>query len=434
MVTAAATPPAQIEDRTADVTFLKDAGIATDEPGLLEFFKKQTMSPGQRRIIGELIKQLGDDQFGVRERATRELKALGPAARAALQQASKDRDLEVATRARRCLKDIEHNNHGDLLACAARILSARKSAKAVEVLLAFLPDAVGSGVEEDVIRALTVLAVSKGKAHPALLGALKDKLPLRRAAAGEALAWSGLSEHGEAVRKLLKDPEPSVRLRLSLALVCSGDKNVVPILFDCLPQLTRDQAWQIDDVLYRLSGGKAPPLPQGNEIPARKKYRDDCHAWWKKHGAKADLARLADGPRRKARLRARASHSWDANTTPDKAIDGDRLTWWSAGNHPGGAGLWIEVDVGRGRQLGDILLVTSQTPAGPTTHEIWVSTEPIGNDRTRARLVHTFKGHTRNGDVLRFDFPKRQLGRYVQIRTTHSPSWVAWAEIEVGVR
>jgi hypothetical protein len=40
----------------------------------------------------------------------------------------------------------------------------------------------------------------------------------------------------------------------------------------------------------------------------------------------------------------------------------------------------------------------------------------------------------KSGDVLRFDFPKRQSGRYVQIRTTESPSWVAWAEIELGLR
>jgi HEAT repeat protein len=428
-----ARPGEDEEALAADVKALKDAGVATDEAGLLEFFKKRTGSERRRRLIGELIEQLGDDDFMVRERASRELTALGAAARAALQQARNHKDAEVASRARSCLEVIRNESHGEVLTRAARVLSTRKSSKAVEVLLAFLPDAAEAGVEDDVIRALTILGVSEGKAHPALVGALADKLPLRRAAAGEALAIR--PEHAEAVRKLMQDPAPSVRLRVSLAVVCSGEKKVVPLLIDLLPQLTHDQAWQVEDVLCRLGGGKVPQLPAGDEAAARAKFRDECHAWWKEHGAKADLSRLEGGPRRKARLSARAVHSW-ANNTPDKAVDGDRQTVWNAGNNPppGGVGEWIEVDLGAVRQLGVLLLVTCQLPDGPTTHEIWVSTEPIGDDRSKARLVHTLKGETRSGDILRFDFPKRLSGRYVQVRTTESPSWVAWSEIELGVR
>jgi hypothetical protein len=427
--------PGQNEDElAADRKALKEASVATDEPGLLEFFRKRTGSERQRRLIAEFIKQLGDDDFLVRERATRELQDLGPAARSALQQAKNHEDAEVASRAKLCLEALGSGSHGELLARAARVLSTHKSAQAVEVLLAFLPDAADAGVEEDIMRVVTALGVSEGKAHPALVRALTDMLPSRRAAAGEALA--GLPEHVEAVRKLMHDAEPSVRLRVSLALACSGEREGVSLLIDLLPQLTRDQAWQVEDVLYRLGGGKVPQLLAGHEAAARKKYRDECRAWWQEHGAKADLSRLEGGPRRKAKVRARASHSWDANTTPDKAFDGDRQTIWNAGDHPppGGAGQWIEADLGAVRQLGRLLLVTSQLPDGPTTHEIWVSTEPIGDERTKARLVQTFKGPTQSGDVLRFDFPKRLSGRYVQVRTTESPSWVAWSEIELGVR
>jgi hypothetical protein len=426
-----ALPSQDEEELAADMNALKQAGVTTDEPGLLEFFKKHTGSESQRRMIGELIKQLGDSDYMVRENASRELEGLGSAARPALEQAKNHKNAEVASRAKRCLEAIGNRSHGELLVRAARVLSTRKSAKALEVLLAFLPEAADSGVEEDIIRAVTVLGVSEGKADPALAQALTDKSPLRRAAAGEALA--GLPEHVEAVRKLMQDAEPSVRLRVSLALVCSGERKVVPALIDCLPQITRDQAWQVEDVLYRLGGQKVPRLPPGEDVVTRKKYRDECHAWWKEHGAKADLALLEGGPRRKAKVSAQASQSWEGNT-PDKAFDGDRGTVWNAGNPPGEAGQWIEADLGAVRQLGGLLLVTCQLPDGPTTHEIWVSTEPIGADRTKAKLVHTFKGQTQNGDVLRFDFPKRRSGRYVQIRTTESPSWVAWSEIELGVR
>src|SRR5258708_7893629 len=89
--------PDQVEELAADVKALKDAGVAADEAGLLAFFTKHTVSDAHRRSIGELIKQLGDNNFQVREKATRELKALGPAARAALQQAKDHGSAEVAT-------------------------------------------------------------------------------------------------------------------------------------------------------------------------------------------------------------------------------------------------------------------------------------------------------------------------------------------------
>jgi hypothetical protein len=415
----------------ADMKALKKAGISTDDSGLLVFLEKHTASDNQRRLIAELIEQLGDNDFMVREKASRELEGLGSAARTALQQATKHQDAEIASRAKRCLDVIGNESHDELLACAARVLSTRKSEKALEVLLAFLPDSAAAGVEEDVIRAVTVLGMSEGKAHVSLVQALTDKSPVRRAAAGEALA--GLPEHREAVLRLIQDDEPSVRLRVLLALVCSGEKKVMPELIDCLPQLTRDQPWQIEDVLYRLGGTKISPLPAATNSEVLKKYRDECHAWWKEHGEKADLALLKDGARRKAKVTARASRSW-AEQTPDKAFDGDRDTTWNAGTFPEANGQWIEADLGAIRQLGVLRLVVAQSPDGPTTHEIWVSTEPIGDNRKGAKLVHTFKGHTKNGETLRFDFPKSQSGRYVQIRTTSSPSWVAWIEIELGVR
>jgi hypothetical protein len=423
--------PGEDEELAADLKALKDGGVATDEPGLLEFFKSHTGSESQRGRIGELITQLGDDDFVTREKASRELVGLGSAARTALQKATNHKDAEIAARATQCLEAIGKGSQGQLLVWAARVLSTRKSTKAVEVLLAFLPDAAVADVEEDIIRAVRVLGVNEGKAHPALVQALTDKLPLHRAAAGEALA--GLPEYAEAVGKLMQDDEPAVRLRVCLALACSGERKAVPALIDCLPELTRDQAWQVEDVVYRLGGARIPSLPAGDNAATRKKYREDCHAWWNEHGATADLALLAGGARRRATVTARASLSLAAHT-PDMAFDGDRDTMWNAGRFPEAAGQWIEADLGAVRQLGNLRLLTCQLPDGPTTHEIWVATEPIGDDRTKAKLVHTFKGRTKNREVLRFDFPKDCSGRYVQIRTTASPSSVAWLEVELGVR
>jgi hypothetical protein len=143
----------------------------------------------------------------------------------------------------------------------------------------------------------------------------------------------------------------------------------------------------------------------------------------------ARLALPAAIPTRKLLVGTRASSSWD-NHTPDRAFDGNRGTMWNAGDY---APQWIEADLGAPTRLASLRLGITQLPAGPTTHEVWVSDEPIGADRSRARLVHIFSGRTDDNQRLRLDFPNGSFARYVQVHTTQSPSWVAWAEVEVRV-
>ena len=126
----------------------------------------------------------------------------------------------------------------------------------------------------------------------------------------------------------------------------------------------------------------------------------------------------------------RTSDAWD-DKTPEKAFDDDHATMWNSASY---APAWIEKDLGAVTKLSSIALVVSQEPEGETTHEDWVSNEPIGNDRAGAKLVHTFKGNTKNLQTLKFDFPKDTTARYLEIRTTDSPSWVGWWEVEISVK
>ena len=50
---------------------------------MLDFFRKQTLTDADRKRIPLLIKQLGDDAFEVREKASAELRAIGRKAIAA---------------------------------------------------------------------------------------------------------------------------------------------------------------------------------------------------------------------------------------------------------------------------------------------------------------------------------------------------------------
>ncbi len=62
--------------------------------------------PATPADMAKLVKLLGDDKYSVREKATRDLRKLGTAARAALEQGVKSKDPEIRERASRLLRAI----------------------------------------------------------------------------------------------------------------------------------------------------------------------------------------------------------------------------------------------------------------------------------------------------------------------------------------
>src|SRR5262249_56389320 len=103
------------------------------------------------------------------------------------------------------------------------------------------------GVEVQNLR--TGQVVREGKVAPAVVRALEDSLAVRRGAAAEALARRGGSEHRPALRKLLEDTDPGVRLRVGLALVGAGDREAVPALIEGLTGFPQEQAGQAEEAL-----------------------------------------------------------------------------------------------------------------------------------------------------------------------------------------
>jgi hypothetical protein len=289
-------PLAPAGERDADERALREAGVGTDGAALIQFFKSRTVSSADRDTVAALIKQMGDDSFDVREKASAGLIEIGPRAEPQLREAiEKSNDAEVRRRAEECLAQLAKGSDPALLAAAARTLGARKPAGAAEVLLGYLPNAPGEGVVDELCGALATVAVSGGKADPALLKALDDKLPARRAAAAVALVRAGAKEQLAEVRKLLKDSESSVRLRVAVALALAREKEAVPALIDLLADLKPGDAYEAEDLLLTLAGDDAPNVPLGKGADERKKAREAWAAWWKKAGDKADLAKLADG-------------------------------------------------------------------------------------------------------------------------------------------
>jgi len=284
----AAAEPGSIAD---DERVLRAAHVGTDGPALLEFFRKRTVNDVDSSRIEKLIEQLGDDSFDVRQKASAALAALGNVAVPLLNQATHSDDIEVVRRSEKCLEQIKAGSGAAVPLAAARVLRQRKPPGAAAVLLAFLPSAENDLLSEEVRNTLAALAVRDGKPEKALVDGLGDKVPLRRAAAGEALCRAGAKQL-PAVRALLKDSEAAVRFKVAMALARARDREAVPVLIGMLGELPEGQAWQVVDFLCLLAEDQAPTESVGSDLSSRQKCRDAWAGWWAKHGRKVDLAKL----------------------------------------------------------------------------------------------------------------------------------------------
>ncbi len=264
----------------------------TDGPALLAEFRKHTLTPQREEQVRATVRRLGDSSYFERERAADELVAVGTAALPELRQAVKSTDPEVARRAQACVQRLERGEANPLPTAAARLVALRRPEGAAEALLGYVPFAEGDSLSAEVITALAAVAVRDGKPDPAVLAALDDKMPARRAAAAEALCRAASGVYAAAALKLLQDADATVRLRAASALAAARRRDAVPVLIDLLGAPPREQAAQAQEILAQLAGDKAPPAPAEETDAARRKYRAAWAAWWKADGDKADLSRL----------------------------------------------------------------------------------------------------------------------------------------------
>ena len=284
---------APAEEPSPDETLLREAGAAVDGGGLLAFFRQRTPPLDEIKRIGELIHQLGSDDFDDRESASATLRKAGAPAAPLLRAATRDADVEVARRAERALKDVGEPPTAPALA-AARLLARRAPDGAVPVLLAYLPFAGDDAVEEEVLAALLALTPS-GKADPALAAALDDPLAVKRAAAAHVLGRKGDKDQRAAVRKRLADADAHVRWRAAVALLAAQDRAGATGLLGLLADGPPETAWRAEELLRRMAGDKAPAVVLGDTRDSRRKCRDAWAAWWKDNGAAVDLAHFEEG-------------------------------------------------------------------------------------------------------------------------------------------
>jgi hypothetical protein len=283
--------PAADEAVAADEKVLKDAKLPVDGAGLLDFFRKRTLTDADRGRVGSFIQQLGANAFGVREQAAKNLLAFGAPILPQLQEALSHPDAEVRHRIKECIESIQNSPAAGQAAAAARLLRARRPNHAVSVLLAYVPFANDDRVEEEVLTTLLALGVRDGAIDRALPAALKDKEAARRAAAALVVGRSGNPAEHAAVLSLLTDPEAKVRLRAAQGVIAGRNKNGVPVLVGLLLDAPLPLAEQAEDLLVCLAGSRAPAVALAADAAARKRCREAWDGWWKSNKATFDMQR-----------------------------------------------------------------------------------------------------------------------------------------------
>jgi HEAT repeat protein len=291
-------PPGRAADNdtnlTGDEQTLRAAGVGVDGTGLLEFFRKRTLSQADQDRLAGLVSQLGDPRYKNRLKASTELIVAGKPAIPFLEAAVRDADPEVVFRARYCLSQIERGNDDHLAAAAARLVAGRKPAGAAAVLLAFIPFAGSEEVTAEVQSALNVTAWNEGKPDATLVKALNDPHRRKRGAAAESLIRASPTSRRPAYRKILQDLDLNVRLQAALAFFEARDKEAVPVLIALVAQLPAEQSWQAEEALYRMAGEDPPRIAQAKE-PTAARRSEAWSTWWAERRERIDLARIEAG-------------------------------------------------------------------------------------------------------------------------------------------
>jgi HEAT repeat protein len=264
-----------------------------DSNRLLEELRKRTLRSDTRQKCEELIKQLGDTDFTVREKAQSQVKGMGVLILPLLRQAAKHpSDLEIRSRAQRCLSVMERDKSLPLSAITTRLIALRKPAGGAEALLDYTPYADDDAILGEVQIALNVVAFKDGTPEAAVVRGLSDALPARRAAAAEALCLGGDREHLPAIRKLLSDSDRSVRLKTALALAGIHERDAVPTLIELIGELPSAQSAPAEEYLHRVALDRAPsslPSGDGENGEHRKKRHAAWAEWWKANGDRVTL-------------------------------------------------------------------------------------------------------------------------------------------------
>jgi len=264
---------------------LTAAGVAPTEDGLRAYLKQFMPDATRDKRVAEMIKDLGADDYGVRDRATKALGALPVFPREALEKAARSTDVEVKMRAEGLLERGEGESQKVAVAALRIIAKLKIKGLAAEVVAA--GGHCPPGERLDVV-------------PPALAVTVKvaDVAMLRRALAGEsvwlrsagAVALNALlaDKADEYLATRLDDPDDSVRLLVARMMADRGNRSSLVPLSQMLASKDYSVRWRSVEALRWLSG-KGFAYEAHGPGAARKAPAARWLAWARGEGQKATL-------------------------------------------------------------------------------------------------------------------------------------------------
>jgi len=204
----------------ADRKTLAKVSKTLEASALLTFLRTQTPDPVSGARTVQLIRQLSDDSFAVREKASQALRGCGPHAVPWLRQAAHSADPEVARRAGEAYRTFPASASSAEIAAAVRVLGRTRPKGTAEALLAYLCRCQDRAERREVWAALKAAAYRDDEPEPVLLAALKGPQPARRFAAG-ALGRDGGVYARQPGRRLYL---PRLKLAHKMIFTADGEK------------------------------------------------------------------------------------------------------------------------------------------------------------------------------------------------------------------
>lgn len=278
---------------------LAQAGLPLDTKSLLDYIRQRSLTEAMQEQMAQNVTDLGHRSFRRREKAALHLTRIGRPALPFLQHALSLQDMEIVRRARRAKELIEERPCTEHMKAVIRVLAARRSREAPEVLLSYLPSVTDSQEREVILTALARTGLDDGKPLTAIDQGTKDPRPEKRAAAAYVLG-KAIPLPRQQLFALLRDPEPVVRFRAAEALIRAREKAAVPALIDLIETMPDERCWQVEDALFQLARDqKAPGSLQSQDPSHRRAAAQQWQAWWVHNAAAIDLTRIDfDHPRR----------------------------------------------------------------------------------------------------------------------------------------
>lgn len=314
-----------------DELVLRAAGVPTKTSDLMQWLDQRCPNETDLARLNELVEALGSRNFKERDRASKTLVQTGIAAQPILLAATKNPNAEIRQRARHCLRAINDREAEKLVPAVVRVLVKRRVPEAVALLLRYLPLApVNGAIEEEIAFGLERLASVSKEMPVELAAALDDSVPQRRAIAACIVGSLGNRAERAQVRKLMQDPDSTVRLRAAQGLLVAREKDAIPVLIALLDKTPLYLAWQAEELLRWAADGTAPRsiVYQAGEVA--KRCKEEWEKWCRESKRQIDFDAMATQPRRPCLFFIRAADS----SVPAHGPAGSGFRAFGSDGHP----------------------------------------------------------------------------------------------------